>query len=186
MVEVKGHRVGRFSARHGNPNLVGMGRILRCTGYAALLVAALLIPMSAHPDAQISFSTPLHWAAANGQTKLAEMLLANGAAPGGADSWGRTPLHVGVRYRDVMALLIEKGANVNARDHFLNTPLHLAVAYREVVELLISKGADVNAKNVFGKTPLDICLSRGDSPYNVSIAELLVKAGAGAFTTAAK
>lgn len=156
-----------------------MARILRPLGYGALLVAVLLIPASAHPDTQIAFSTPLHWAASNGQTALLRLLISNGAAAGGADSWGRTPMHVGVRYRDVVELLLASGASVEARDRFLNTPLHLAVPYREVVELLIAKGADVNAKNVFGKTPLDVCLARGDSPYNVSVAELLVKAGAG-------
>jgi ankyrin repeat protein len=149
-------------------------------GYGLLLVAVLLIPASAHPDTQIAFSTPLHWAASNGQTTLLKLLISNGAAPGGPDSWGRSPLHAGIRYRDVVELLLASGANVGARDRVLNTPLHLAVPYREVVELLISSGADVNAKNVFGKTPLDLCLARGDSPYNVSVAELLVKAGAGA------
>lgn len=156
-----------------------MARILRPVGYALLLVAVMLIPASAHPDTQISFSTPLHWAAANGQTKLMQMLIANGAPPGGADSWGRAPLHSGVRYRDVVELLLSSGASVGARDRFLNTPLHAAIPYRDVVEILIANGADVNAKNIFGKTPLDLCLARGDSPYNVSIAELLVKAGAG-------
>jgi ankyrin repeat protein len=156
-----------------------MSRILRCLGWSALLVAVLLIPASAHPETHLSFSTPLHWAAANGQTKLVEMLIANGAAAGGTDSWGRTPLHLGIRYRDVVELLLSSGASVNAVDRFLNTPLHLAVPYRDVVELLISRGADLYAKNIFGKTPLDVCLARGDSPYNMSVAELLIKAGAG-------
>jgi len=164
----------------GFPNLGRMARILRRIGYGALLLAVMLIPASAHPETQISFSTPLHWAAANGQLTLVEMLIANGASPGGADSWGRSPLHAGIRYKDVVELLLSKGASINARDRFLNTPLHLAVPYRDVVELLISKGADVRARNIFGKSPLDVCLARGDFPYNVSVAELLIKAGAGA------
>lgn len=164
----------------------GMGRILRPLGYVALLAAVLVIPASAHPDARMSFSTPLHWAAANGQIKLVEMLLANGASASAPDSWGRTPLHAGVRYQDVVALLIDKGADVDAKDSFGNTPLHLAVPYREVVALLLSKGANVHATNVFGKTPLDVCLARGDFRYNMSIAEMLVKAGAGGSAGTAK
>ena len=155
-----------------------MVRTLRCLGYGALIVAVLLIPASAHPDTQLSFSTPLHWAAANGQTGLAELLISNGASAIAADSWGRTPLHLAVRYPELVKLLLASGANVNARDRFLNTPLHLAAPYRDVVELLLANGADVTARNFFGKTPLDVCLARGDSLYNVSVAELLVKAGA--------
>ena len=156
-----------------------MSRIVRWLGWGALLVAVFLIPASAHPETRLSFSTPLHWAAANGQAGLAELLISNGASATEADSWGRTPLHLAVRYPDVVRLLLSSGAGVNATDRFQNTPLHLAVPYREVVELLISQGADVHAKNVFGKTPLDVCLARGDSPYNIGVAEILVRAGAG-------
>jgi ankyrin repeat protein len=156
-----------------------MAQYLRPAAYGLLLLAAMLIPAAAHPDPQISFSTPLIWAASNGQTKLLDMLITNGASPNATDSWGRTPLHAGVRYKDVVDLLLSRGATIDARDRFLNTPLHLAVAYRDVVDLLISKGATVNARNAFGKTPLDVCLERGNSPYNVSVAEMLVKAGAG-------
>ena len=56
-----------------------MVRILRWLGYGGLIVAVLLIPASAHPDTQLSFSTPLHWAAANGQARLAELLISKGA-----------------------------------------------------------------------------------------------------------
>jgi ankyrin repeat protein len=151
---------------------------LRACGYGVLLVAVFLIPSSAHPDTKLSFSTPLHWAAANGQARLAERLISNGASASAPDSWGRSPLHLAVRHRDVVELLIAKGASVNSRDRFQNTPLHLAVPYRDVVELLLASGADVTARNFFGKTPLELCLARGDSPYNVGVAELLIAAGA--------
>ncbi len=145
----------------------------------ALLVAGLPALQVAHAQTGLAFSTPLHWAAANGQPKLVEALIANGASVDGTDAWGRTPLHVGVRYRDVVEMLLSKGASVDAKDSFQNTPLHHAVAYREVVELLIAAGADVAAQNTFGKTPLDVCLRRGDSPYNIAVAQILVQAGAG-------
>jgi cytohesin len=144
-----------------------------------MLVAGLLVSATAHAQSGLSLSTPLHWAAANGQVKLAQMLITNGLSVDVRDAWGRTPLHVGVRYRDVVELLLSQGASVDATDSFLNTPLHHAVPYRDTVELLITAEADVAARNTFGRTPLDVCLRRGDSPYNVSVAQMLVQAGAG-------
>jgi ankyrin repeat protein len=155
--------------------MIRCGRRLR--GFALALV--LCAPAATGAQAMSRFTTPLHWAAANGQTALADSLIANGASVKGVDLWGRTPLHVAVRYVDVVKLLLSKGADVNAQDSFLNTPLHLAVLNRDVVEALIAAGADVNARNTFGYTPLDLCLRRGDSPYNISVAQVLVKAGAG-------
>ena len=144
----------------------------------------LLRPAALDAQTHLSFSTPLHWAAANGQTTLVGMLLDNGAPVNGADSWGRTPLHVAVRWPDVVKLLLERGAAVDVTDRFLNTPLHLGVRDRDVVTMLLEAGADPNAKNTFGRTPLDLCLRRGDSPHNMSVARLLVQAGAGTPTTA--
>jgi ankyrin repeat protein len=155
---------------------------MRVRGWIGVLgVAAMAAGFPAVGGAApaLLFSTPLHWAAHNGQTTIARMLISNGTDADTLDTWGRTPLHVGIWNREVAELLIESGADVDAVDRFGNTPLHLAVRYRDVVELLLSHGAQVDVKNFFGATPLELCMRLGDSPYTLSIMELLIEAGAG-------
>ena len=73
--------------------------------------------------------TPLHFAAFQGHTAIAELLIAKGADLNAKDNQGATPLH---------------GASL--------------FGFGLIVELLIDKGADVNAKNDDGDTPLDLTL----------------------------
>jgi len=104
--------------------------------------------------------TPLHLAAGYGQTKVAELLLANGAEVDSKDDkYEVTPLHyAALRGRKETAkLLISSGADVNAKNVEGGTPFHLAAeeGQQQIVELLISKKADINARDNKGKTPLD-------------------------------
>ena len=59
-----------------------------------------------------------------------------------------------------------------------NTPLHLAVADKRAVEILLAAGAAVNTRNGLDKTPLHYAMRQGTYPYNLSIVETLIRAGA--------
>jgi ankyrin repeat protein len=155
----------------------------RSTTALVVLLLALLGPAVLPAAPTLLFGTPLHWAAQNDQIEIARLLISNGVSADTLDTWGRTPLHVGIAHRDVVELLLASGADVNATDRFGNTPLHLAVRYREVVELLLASGADVDPRNTFGRTPLELCMRLGDSPYTLSIMKLLIQAGAGTPST---
>ena len=122
--------------------------------------------------------TPLHWAAREGEYKVAALLIQRGAKVNALDGDGLTPLHRAVwkgEYR-VAALLIQKGAKVNTLDGQNFTPLHTAVWKGEdrVATLLIQKGAEVNTLDGDGYTPLHGAAIKG----NYEIAALLIENGA--------
>lgn len=102
---------------------------------------------------------PLHCAAMEGNIKVAEFLLNNGADVNAKDETYRvTPLHfaAGYGHKDMAELLIARGAKVDAKASDGGTPLHNAASggYKEVVELLLAKGAEVNSRDTWGFTPL--------------------------------
>ena len=130
--------------------------------------------------------TPLHIAAHEDHTEIAELLIAKGAEVNAKDKYGYTPMHIAAAdgCKELAELLIAKGADVNARSEQRSTPLHQAAMscgdnYEKIVELLIANGADVNAKYEEaeyekGKTPLHYAAREG----NKEIAELLIANGA--------
>ena len=141
-------------------------------------------------------STPLYWAAYEGQKEIVELLIANGAdvnlrsgmivkTKDGSDGEqmaqkianDRTPLDMAIfrEHTEIAELLIAKGADVNARDDDGFTPLHIAAyeGHKEIAELLIAEGADVNAKDDDGDTPLDYAHRR----VYTEVAALLRKHG---------
>ena len=65
----------------------------------------------------IDGKTPLHLAAFDGRTEIAELLIAKGANPNTKDNEGDTPLHLAVAYghTDILRILLDAGADVNAR-----------------------------------------------------------------------
>ncbi len=71
--------------------------------------------------------TPLHYAAENGSTRMAEFLIASGADVNAKNAKGETPLHSATLW-----------------------------GYRQMVELLIAHGADLKAKTNEGQTAVDI------------------------------
>jgi ankyrin repeat protein len=145
---------------------------------AALVAASLLLAIPPAGALTVTTRPVLLWAAEHGLAATAGLLLDQGADVNATDHFGNTALHLAVRYPEVVRLLLERGARINARNAFGDTPLHKAVGDRRIVELLLSAGADARARNLFDKTPLDYSLRGGTSVYNLSIVELLIKAGA--------
>ena len=99
-------------------------------------------------------------------TRLARVqeLLALGVDPNTADSWGRTALHMTVRYAyngeteaiEITRVLLAAGANLHAADQEGFTALkHAAVyGYLELLKFLIAAGAEINHRTPEGQTAI--------------------------------
>lgn len=99
-------------------------------------------------------------------TRLARVrqLLTLGVDPNAADPWGRTALHLAVRYAynvegDALAIvqaLLAAGADLHAADQEGFTALkHAAVyGYPELLRFLIAEGAEVNHRTPEGQTAI--------------------------------
>ena len=127
-------------------------------------------------------TTALHEAVRKGNTEMTRFLIKHGADVNAHGQFGYTPLMLGVKYDEIVAMLIDAGADINARSDSNNTPLHSAVSSLNVrsVKLLIEKGAYVAAKDDRGVTPLKITtFHRNPSPDPFpEMAALLKSAGA--------
>ena len=102
---------------------------------------------AAHGDGM----TGLHWAALNGNTEIAQLLIEARAALEATTRLGaHTPLHVAAKegHGEVVAILAEGGADVAAATETGATPLHFAAASGDVhaVTVLLDHGAPVDAR----------------------------------------
>ncbi len=123
--------------------------------------------------------TPLHAAAAGGQSKTVEFLINQGASVNAKQvEQGFIPLHyaAGEGFKEVAELLIKKGAHADEKNNWGVAPLHSAVnrGKKELTMLLLSYGADVNIKSDYDYTPLHYAALKGHK----EIAELLIDNGA--------
>ncbi|XP_074593177.1 ada2a-containing complex component 3 isoform X3 [Brevipalpus obovatus] len=112
-------------------------------------------------------TSPLHFAAQNGHSETAKVLLTAGISRDTRTKVERTPLHLAAQegHMEVVNVLIEAGCDMDAQDFLKMTPLHWAVerGHYHVVECLINQGADVNIMSKFDKTPLDVAKDTGRS-----------------------
>jgi len=139
----------------------------------------LLIDSGVDVNVEEKCFAPLHCAAQQGHSEIAELLIAKGANPNAIDMMGETPLHTAVLggHKDVVLVLLAGGANVDPENRMQRTPLHFAArdGYLDVVEVLIAQGADVNIKDKSpGRTPLHYAAQQDHK----NVAELLLAQGA--------
>lgn len=135
--------------------------------------------------------TPIHAAAAIGNTTVLELLISYGAdihaqlpnASNGEEIHQGlfTPLHIAAGYGsiEVAKILLAKGAKIDTKANWNRTPLVNAIRSNELentemVKLLIENGADVNVKHASEATPLFDAASFGKK----EIAKILLEKGA--------
>lgn len=108
--------------------------------------------------------TLLGMALRNGDRRMAEFLIEQGAPLAVKEGLGGTLLHLAAQGGDaeLIRLLIARGLEVDARDDYQDTPLTVAAwhARRDAVSALIEAGADVNAQRVDGQTALALAASQ--------------------------
>jgi len=124
--------------------------------------------------------TALHWAAMNGDSELAQMLIFAGANVRATTRLGTyTPLYLASQqgHGKVIQALVAAGSDVKAGTPNGTTPLMVAAASGEVeaVRVLLDNGADVNAKDgVRAQTPLMYAAASN----RAAVIELLASKGA--------
>ena len=121
----------------------------------------------------------LHGAVKEGDLKLVETLLSEGANVNEKDGAGYTALHWSLN-ADISKMLLVNGANVNAVDNWKDTPLHRAAWYGriDVMKLLMMNGANVNALNKRDESPLSYAVASSLNKLKVPTMLELVCGGA--------
>jgi ankyrin repeat protein len=146
--------------------------------------------------------TPLHAAAEQGESAVAEGLILKGAEVNARAANGQTPLHVAAARGSygTLEVLLKHKADPNAKDHQRRTPVQLAIGYDGAVSTLLAAGAEpsdilvaafagradlvkgfitrdknaVAAKTPDGDTPLHLAVCLG----HLKVAEILLDNGA--------
>lgn len=178
-VEARGFLAGVTAARQPEtwahvtslPDLNKLGpplrsKLLQAIREGNVLLVAELVDIGVSLTATDSHGlTPLHWAAREGEVKIAEILLEHGApldatAEGAHDS---TPLLLACESpkpgaKDVAVLLIDRGANVDAQNSNGDTAMHHVsrVAEAAVLKALVAAQANPEIANSRGLTPLEL------------------------------
>lgn len=129
--------------------------------------------------------TPVYIACRNGNIKIAEFFLNNGADVDKARICNFTPLHVACDRcnPDIVKLLLSYNSNVNSRDMYKRTPLNILcknsfteIAKKiEIAKLLLEKGANIDNQDDEGLTPL---FGACTSDKNIDLIKFLLEKGA--------
>ena len=124
-------------------------------------------------------NTPLHIAAAENRSEIAELLIKEGSDVNATNIQGRTCLHMAIFScaPDILQMLILHGADVNAIDELGSTPLHIAFTLPCIwmVEPLLKHGSNPEAVDYKGSTPLHLGCCFGC--LNASVVSLMIEHG---------
>ena len=108
---------------------------------------------------------PLHFAAFEGNTEIARLLIDSGAIIEIEDDSNQRPIHYAsyTGHESVILLLLERGADVNCKNKFGLTPLHYAVYHDSLnaAKVLLEHGASVYARDEYGMTPIKHAIKLG-------------------------
>lgn len=132
--------------------------------------------LGANPNEPDIFGfTPLHYAAAKGDSKVLDQLLVRGAQVDAHSRDGTTALHIAAKCGHLNAVkkLLDHKAQVDVQDSTKRTPLHWATyrrKHRVVESLLRSSSSTARVHDFQQKTALHLAASRG----NVECAETLI------------
>ena len=186
---LKEHRFLEYSAIYWAIHIRKVGD---CEPAVVKLVLALCEVENAHFETWFNiWSRRQHWSAkrtsgmtglivvsALGLSRMARILLDNGANPNAATDQGLSALHIAMEkgYTDAARLLIEKGADVTIVDENGETALHIATlhGFTDVIRVLLKNEADVMAVDKNGETALHKSARMGFT----DVIRLLLKNGA--------
>ena len=165
----KNSKTALFEAAHGNED--------------PAMVAMLLDLGADQNGGEYNWRTALHWAAANRNPEVAELLLDRGADVAAlSNGVVETPLMVSVRAGtlETAELLLDRGADPNQTAYSGPTALHYAAGRGrpEMVRLFLDRGASVGMMYQDGDTALDFALRNPGWPGVAGVVEALLEAGA--------
>ncbi|XP_058496044.1 cyclin-dependent kinase 4 inhibitor D [Solea solea] len=122
-------------------------------------VQRILEERRVHPDTLNQFGRTALQVMMMGNSKIARLLLENGAQPNIQDRHGIAPVHDAARtgFLDTLEVLVEHGASVNIPDQSGALPIHIAIreGHRDVVEFLAPR-SDLKHTNISGQTAMDV------------------------------
>src|SRR6266850_3298856 len=139
-----------------------------------------LLKQHADPNTpDVDGTTPLIWAAHNGDSETGKLLIAAGANVKATNRYGVNALHEAATIGDVAMIeaLLKAGADPNATYGAGETPLMLVARTGNLnaVKLLIDRGANINGADEFkGYTPLMFAATENQP----AVAKLLIEHGA--------
>ncbi|PLB55742.1 ankyrin [Aspergillus steynii IBT 23096] len=147
------------------------------------LIEELRTHLSNGPSDEINLTDPdlgqtaLHYATANNNAEMVELLVTHGADLNIGNAWERKPLHLAALHDSTgpAEILLKAGAQVDAKDQWGHTPLTIAsTKLLPIATLLISNGADLSD----GRLNLNKLLGLAVENGNQTAVRRLVTAGA--------
>lgn len=142
--------------------------------------------LESETEPRVVFTSPLHWAAFKGHSRVAWALLQAGYSTNDVDEVGNTPLHLASAnsHPETVRVLLEHGARTNLRNAYQNRPLELAT-HRKCRTQLIESGnhtgyqltlaeAQKVADNAFSKSDkltgeLESAIAAGSTPDSTAV-----------------